>query len=60
MNQSKYQEIETLNGTYILEKRLGHWMAWAPHSDEPLIVDYSYDLVMLFVRAHSKTSIENE
>jgi hypothetical protein len=60
VEQSKYQEHEMPNGTYIVEKRMGHWMAWPPNDDQAFIVDYSYDMVMLYLRAHSKASIENE
>lgn len=55
MDQSNYQEIEMPNGTYIVEKRVGHWMAWAPDSNDPIIVDHSYDMVMLVLNVHSKT-----
>jgi hypothetical protein len=44
-----FVEIESNHGTYIMENRLGIWMAWAPDEDQPFYMDYSHDLVKLIV-----------
>ena len=59
MHQSEnYQEHDMPNGVYIIEKRMGHWMLWAPDDGQTLYVDYSYDLVKLMMETHSKEAMK--
>ena len=59
MSQSEnYQEHEMPNGVYVIEKRVGHWMVWAPDDDQALYIDYSYDLVKLMMKTHSKEAMK--
>lgn len=60
MNRSDYQEIEMPNGTYVVENRVGSWMAWAPDEEQPFIAHPQYEMVMTFVRQDSKENYEHE
>lgn len=33
-----YQEYESDNGIYVIEKRLGLWMLWKPNNDSPAFI----------------------
>ncbi len=54
MKQSKYQEIVMPNGTYVVEKRMGSWMAWRPEEDQAFIFHEAYEMIMMFIRQDSK------
>lgn len=52
-----YQEHEMPNGVYVIEKRMGHWMVWAPNDDQPLYIDHSYEMTKLMMKLHSEKEI---
>jgi len=54
MNQSKYQEIEMSNGTYVVENRMGSWMAWRPEEDQAFVFHETYEMIMMLIRQDSK------
>lgn len=55
-----YQEHQMPNGVYVMEKRIGHWIVWAPNDVHPLYVDRSYEMAKLLMNVHSEQKVKNE
>jgi hypothetical protein len=53
-------EIETPLGTYVMENRIGAWMAWGPDSCDPFYIDYSRDLVKLIMETRIRRDCETK
>jgi hypothetical protein len=53
-------EIDTPLGTYVMENRIGVWMAWDPDNCDPFYMDHSKDLVKLIMETRIKRDCEKQ